>query len=504
MKRNLLSFLLGIAFFASGAAVARAESLTGPLACPTNSLVASLSINETVPNALEAADESLASEPAAEDDAALLDDSEQTDQADQEDTADEDVTDEQSYEVFDAMEALACINSEPAAGFESLYPQESSDTVCPPNGPEYSAAWTRPSAEDAVDDVMAAADAEASDEELPEIPIVVNKSVQSYIKYFQTRGRKHFERWLDRSQDYMALLRGILRENGLPEDLSYIAFIESGLNPRAKSRAKAVGMWQFIKGTARLYGLRVDWWIDERMDPEKATYAAAKYFKNLYDQFGSWYLAAAGYNAGEGRVRRVVRKHKTEDFWVLASRKRSFARETKNYVPKYLAAMLIAKDPASYGFDAQEDGEGIAYDKVKVSQATDLRVIADASETSLAEIKRLNPELLRWFTPPNYPDYEIKIPSGKTEVFEENMSKVPPSERVSFLAHKIRRGDTLSRIARRYGTSVKPILYINNMSARDKRRLRPGTYIMIPVRAKNSKRHKGNVAEVVTYWGAKG
>jgi membrane-bound lytic murein transglycosylase D len=263
-------------------------------------------------------------------------------------------------------------------------------------------------------------------------------------------------------------------------------------------------MWQFIKGTAKIYGLRVDWWIDERMDPEKATYAAAKYFKNLYGEFGSWYLAAAGYNAGEGRVRRVVRKHKSEDFWVLASRKKSFARETKDYVPKYLAAMLIAKDPTSYGFDEQEtgDGTGIAYDKIKVSQATDLKVIAEAAETSVDEIKKLNPELLRWFTPPNYPDYEIKIPAGKAGVFAENMSNIPPAKRIAFLAHKVKRGDTLSTIARRYGTSVNPILYINNMSNADKRRLKPGTYIMIPVRANNMS--KGSVAEVVTNWGVKG
>jgi hypothetical protein len=196
-------------------------------------------------------------------------------------------------------------------------------------------------------DEIAAEEAEG----LPNVPIIVNKNVESFIRYFQTNGRKHFEKWLGRSKDYMVMLQSILKENGVPEDLSYIALIESGLNPTVRSHANAVGMWQFIKGTATRYGLRVDWWIDERMDPEKATHAAAKYFKNLYGMFDSWYLAAASYNAGEGRVSRAIKRHGTEDFWELAAlKKRSLHRETREYVPKYLAALTIAKDPESYGF----------------------------------------------------------------------------------------------------------------------------------------------------------
>ncbi len=475
MKRKFLSFILGIALLGAGGTAARAESLTRPMRCSTDALVASVSLDKAAANPA----------PQALDPVTALLDEERTLRGDV-------AADETQPEIFGAMEVLSCLDPE-ASGAGSLYPQEGPSAFCPPD--------------DAFEDLsVTETDPEASDDDLPEVPVVVNRSVQSYIKYFETRGRKHFERWLGRSQDYMAMLRGILREEGLPEDLSYIAFIESGLNPKARSNAKAVGMWQFIKGTAKIYGLRVDWWIDERMDPEKATYAAAKYFKNLYGEFGSWYLAAAGYNAGEGRVRRVVRKHKSEDFWVLASRKKSFARETKDYVPKYLAAMLIAKDPTSYGFDEQEtgDGTGISYDKIKVSQATDLKVIAEAAGTSVDVIKELNPELLRWFTPPNYPDYEIKIPAGKAGVFAENMNNIPPAKRIAFLSHKVKRGDTVSTIARRYGTSVNPILYINNMSGTDKRRLKPGTYIMIPVRANNMKDGKGSVAEVVTNWGVKG
>lgn len=315
---------------------------------------------------------------------------------------------------------------------------------------------------------------------LPEIPIVVNKSVESFIQYFQTNGRKHFVKWLDRSQSYMFMIKNILREESMPEDLFYIALIESGLSPTVKSRANAVGMWQFIKGTALMYGLRVDWWIDERRDPEKATRAASRYFKNLYGMFGSWYLAAAGYNAGEGKVMKAIKKHGSDDFWVLANQKKPFRRETKDYVPKYLAAMMIAKDPKTYGFDEVQYRE-MTYDKVTVPQATDLRVIAEAADTDIEEIRRLNPELLRWFTPPNYPEYQVKIPAGRASLFHENMSKIPPPSRIKFQTHKVKRGETLSKIARRYGVETKPIMYLNELKGM---KLKPGTTLMIPVPAK--------------------
>lgn len=331
------------------------------------------------------------------------------------------------------------------------------------------------------------------EDSIPGVPIVVNKNVESFIKYFQGNGRKYFEKWWDRSQHYMVMIREILRENDLPEDLSYIAFIESGLNPTARSRSNAVGMWQFIKGTGVRYGLRVDWWMDERMDPEKSTRAAARYFTDLYGRFGSWYLAAAGYNAGEGRVVRAMKKHRSDDFWELASHKRTFRRETRDYVPKYLAALMIAKDPVSYGFEELTYREGPLYEKVKVSQATDLRVIARAAGTTVTEIKKLNPELRRWFTPPDYPDYEVNIPVGTTGQFVENMSKIPPAKKIAFRRHKIKRGDTLYHIARRYKTSVKPIMYLNNLQ--NARRLRPGMVIVIPVRAKNVNKKGRRVAD---------
>lgn len=315
---------------------------------------------------------------------------------------------------------------------------------------------------------------------LPDVPVVVNNSVEWFIRYFQNSNREHFEVWLARTSRYMDMIHQILREEDVPEDLFYIAMIESGLNPRARSRSNAVGMWQFIRATAVRYGLRVDWWIDERRDPEKATRAAARYFKSLYGRFGSWYLAAAGYNAGEGRVARAVRRHNSTDFWKLARYRWPLRRETRNYVPKYLAAMLIAKDPGKYGFDVSYH-DPVDYDKVNVPQATDLRVIARAAGTTVSELRRLNPELLRWFTPPNHPDYQIKLPAGTAERYMENIEKVPSDERVKFLRHRVRRGDTLYTIARRYGAPLKHIIYLNDIKR--PRLIRPGMVIMVPVRA---------------------
>jgi hypothetical protein len=247
-----------------------------------------------------------------------------------------------------------------------------------------------------------------------DVPVVVNDSVESFIRYFQTRGRRSFEKWLERSAAYLPLVKRILRQVGMPEDLAYLALIESGFNPLAKSRKKAVGIWQFMHWTGKNYGLRVDWWIDERRDPEKATMAAASYLKNLHERFDSWYLAAAGYNGGEGRIIRALKKYGTEDFWELASRRRALKKETKNYIPKYLAAMIIAKNPEKYGFYKLDYLGPLAYDRVKVAEATDLKVLAKAAGTTVKELKRLNPELNGWFTPPDYPDYELKIPPGSS------------------------------------------------------------------------------------------
>lgn len=311
-----------------------------------------------------------------------------------------------------------------------------------------------------------------------DIPIYINKKVEKWIAYFNTRGRKHFRRWLERSGRYIPMMRRILRENGLPEDLVYLAMIESGFTPYAYSRAKASGPWQFIYGTGKRYGLRVDWWIDERRDPEKSTIAAAQHLKDLYDEFGSWYLAAAGYNAGAGKINRAMRRYKTEDFWEL-SRGRYLRSETKNYVPKLIAAALIAKNPAKYGFTDIQYQEPIAYEKVNITDPTDLEVVARAAGIKVKALQALNPELRRWFTPPHYPNYEIKLPVGRAKQFAEKFASIKPSKRLTFRKHRVRSGETLSHIGRRYGLSAREVMRFNRI--RNARRVRTGTILVIPV-----------------------
>ncbi len=295
-----------------------------------------------------------------------------------------------------------------------------------------------------------------------DIPIVINRRVEQFIQYFQTTGRKIFAQWLARSERYIPFMKNLLRENGLPEDLVYMALIESGFNPYAYSRRKASGPWQFIYPTGRKYGLKVNWWVDERRYPEKSTIAAAKYLKDLYDLFECWYLAAAGYNAGEGKILNAVKKYRTEDFWEL-TKYRYLRRETKDYVPQMIAAALIAKDPEQYGFVGIEYQEPFRYEKVTVPAVTDLRLVAQACDTSVEEIQDLNPELLRWCTPPDDQKYEIRIPFGKKELFLRNFEALPQQERFQFKTHIVKRGDTLGGIAKLYKIDIRPLLELNRL-----------------------------------------
>jgi membrane-bound lytic murein transglycosylase D len=311
-----------------------------------------------------------------------------------------------------------------------------------------------------------------------DIPIVINAKVEQFIQYFQMRGRKPFSNWLARSERYIPIMRNLLKESGLPEDLVYLALIESGFNPYAYSRAKASGPWQFIYLTGKRYGLTSNWWMDERRDPEKSTTAAAKYLKDLYDMFDCWYLAAAGYNAGEKKIATAMKRYRTEDFWEL-TKYRYLKRETKDYVPQMIAAALIAKDPEKYGFVGIEYQEPLRYEKVKVPEVTDLRLIAQACEVTVDEIKDLNPELSRWCTPPNFPDYEIKIPFGKKELFLKNFEALYPGERFQFKTHMVKKGDTLSKIAKLYRVDLEPILEINRLDK--KSRLSTGMNLLIPL-----------------------
>ncbi len=322
-----------------------------------------------------------------------------------------------------------------------------------------------------------------------DIPIVINKKVEKWLSYFQDKGRKFFNRWLKRSGKYIPMMQKILKENGLPEDLVYLAMIESGFKPYAYSRAAAVGPWQFMRRTGQRYGLKANWVIDERRDPEKSTIAAAQHLKDLYDQFDHWYLAAASYNAGAGKISRAIKRYSTEDFWEM-SKYRYLRSETKNYVPKMIAAAMIAKNPEKYGFKNIEYESPLEYDRVIVPKPTDLKSIANVIGTDYKTLKNLNPELLRWFTPPKYPNYELKIPKGLTQKFEENRNKFKDVMISGVIKHRLRYGETLSHVARNYGTSVRALMSFNNIS--NTRRIRSGKIIRVPIR-------KGTQTKSFTY-----
>ncbi len=246
-----------------------------------------------------------------------------------------------------------------------------------------------------------------------DLPVTYNQHVRTWINHFQGPGRRWFERWLSRSHRYMPSMKRTLVEAGLPQDLIYVAMIESGFSPRAVSTASAVGYWQFIAPTANRYGLKTDWWLDERRDYRKSTRAAARYLSDLYRMFDSWYLAAAAYNMGEGRLRRLIERHKTRDFWILAQ-KRDFPRETRDYIPKILAAMIIAKAPHLYGFDNITPMAPMSYEYFYVPGGTDLVLLAEHLGVQENTLKRINPELVKGFVPTFVNSHRIRIPQGQS------------------------------------------------------------------------------------------
>lgn len=315
-----------------------------------------------------------------------------------------------------------------------------------------------------------------------DIPVEMNELVAQYIHFFQGGGRKWFRRWMSRSHRYIPLMQPILEAKGLPRDTVYLSMIESGFNTHAKSWAKAVGPWQFIPGTAKMFKLRDDFWIDERRDPIKATHAAANFLGQLHANFGHWYLAWAGYNTGGGRVRRMIDTYGTKSFWEL-SEKKGFARETKHYVPKLIAAALVAKHPEAFGFSQDEfNPEGpFEFDEVKLTDSVDLEVIAQASGASLAEIEEFNPELKRWCTPPatEAEPYVLRLPKGHQEQFAANFEKFAPAERLHFKIHRVAKGDTLSKIAVQYHSAQEAILRMNHLKSA--RTLKLGSDLIVPV-----------------------
>lgn len=246
-----------------------------------------------------------------------------------------------------------------------------------------------------------------------DIPVTYNTRVKSWVIYFQGNGRKWFRTWLERSSAYLPLMQATLKENGLPQDLAYIAMIESGFSAHAISDADAVGYWQFIHSTASRYGLKVNWWLDERRDFIKSTKAASRYLGDLYKMFGSWYLTAAAYNMGEGRTQRLVQRYKTKNYWLLA-KKNDFPKETSQYIPKLLAAMLIAKAPKLYGFNDLQLKPPYRYEYFHVPGGTDLVNMARHFKIEEKFILKLNPELVRGLVPSNVGQHRIRIPQGWT------------------------------------------------------------------------------------------
>ena len=309
-----------------------------------------------------------------------------------------------------------------------------------------------------------------------ELPLDTNEKVERWVRYFQSEIHERFSTYLARLGRYGPMIRERLRAAGLPQDLVYLALIESGMNPRAYSRARAVGIWQFIRGTGRIYGLKVDYWMDERRDPFKSTDAAIAHLSDLYDEFGSWYLAAAAYNAGAGRVRRALARTGGDDYWDIA-KGRSLRRETRNYVPKMIAAAMIAKDPDTYGFGNVVPEPPLEFDVAEVPDATSMDVLAEAAEAEESVMRDLNPEYLRHVTPPKR-RVTVRVPVGKADAFRTNYASIPADKRVTWLIHVVTRGQTLGQIARRYGTSVSALRAANGNV--NPRRLQIGQKLVVP------------------------
>lgn len=316
-----------------------------------------------------------------------------------------------------------------------------------------------------------------------DLPIEYNTRVERWMQFYVTNGRATFAGWLARSGRYVEMMRSAMESEGLPQDLAFLPLVESGYNPNAYSRARAVGIWQFISSTGKLAGLESDAWVDERRDPEKATRAAARHLKDLYEEFGSWSLALAAYNAGQARVMQAIAAAGTDNFWDL-----SLPSETMDYVPRVYAAIIIAKDPEAFGFPGEYEIPH-RYDEVTFERATDLKTIARLANTTADELTKLNPELINGCTPPER-GYTLRVPEGSMEGVLAALAGLPEderhlseaevrrrAERYTWITYRVRPGDTLSGIAQRYRTTVSKLRGWNP-KARGKY-IRPGDRLRI-------------------------
>jgi membrane-bound lytic murein transglycosylase D len=311
-----------------------------------------------------------------------------------------------------------------------------------------------------------------------DIPIPLNPRVLSYIELFQGRLHDFIDEGMKRGSKYLPMIQSVFRAEGLPLDLAFVPLVESAFKPNALSRVKAKGVWQFMTGTAKENGLRHDWYIDERSDVEKATLAAAKYLRTLNKIFdGDWHLALASYNGGPGRMQRAMKKAGLDDFWKLAEKPRLLPRETREYVPMILAAMVIARNPAQYGFDFETE-DALAFEKVTLNRPVDLRRVAEWTDTTIDQIQALNPELRRWTTPVKDTQYELKVPAGTADIVSAKLSDAPPTDLASLKYYTVKRGETLLGIAGKLRVSRADLAEANYLKVTA--RVAPGQKLMVP------------------------
>ena len=355
---------------------------------------------------------------------------------------------------------------------------ETQEELSPPEPEQTEAQEVKAIEKLAVDDDKSASEPAALKvQNLYDFPVTINPQVRYYLDYFQNQHRASSRRWLIRSGRYLTMIKAKLVKAGMPTDLAYLPMIESGYTLTAYSRARAVGLWQFMRGTAINYGLTVNSYVDERCDPIKSTEAAIRYLRALYGQFNSWPLAVAAYNAGEGKIQKAIRRYHSNDFWELA-RHRYLRAETKRYVPKLIAAIIVSKNPAEYGFKNIVYDKPLRFEEARVPSYTSLRAVALACGVNYRVVRQLNRFLRRGISPPAPGSYEIRVPPGKAAELSRNLPRVYASTKTHYKTHIVRRHDTIGRICRFYKISKMTLLRANNLR---KAKLRPGRYLRIPV-----------------------
>ena len=359
--------------------------------------------------------------------------------------------------------------------FTDLYTQKLT-TVQNPNTPVMAEkVWTEIT--EAIEIEMGETSLTIIDDRDGHIPLVRTKQVDQFINYFQTKGRKQFQIWLERHEKYKGLILPILAEHGMPEEFIYLAMIESGLNPKAYSKANASGMWQFISATGKQYGLSRDWYKDERRDPVKATHAACKYLKDLNTKFDNWYLALAAYNCGEGRVLRASKLHQTYDFWQM----HSLPRETRNYIPYFLSAAIIARTPEAYGFNIPKNVKPFEYETIVLNKSADIAVLARVAGLKPKTLRDYNPELRQSATP-SEGEYSLKLPKGVKNKFLAAWNAIPEAERFApqFVVHRVKYGESLWTISKKYSVSIHDLASVNKIRNRNK--VKVGQKLNVPLK----------------------